>query len=198
MPMTPSTMLELGTLLPPFRLPDVDGTWISSDQFEGAPGLLVVFMCPHCPVVRHIRTKFAQFAREYQVKGLPIIAINSNDSVTFPDDSREGMRKEIAEVGYSFPYLIDESQEVAKTFHAACTPDFFLFGGDRRLVYRGQFDNSRPNNQTPITGCDLRAAADALLEGRKPCANQQPSVGCNIKWKVGNEPEYFKIGVLVR
>src|SRR5215813_5850900 len=166
MPMTPSTMLELGTSLPSFRLPDVDGTWISSDQFAGAPGLLVVFMCPHCPVVRHIRTKFAQFAWEYQAKGLAIVAINSNDSTTFPDDSREGMWKEIAEVGYSFPYLIDESQEVAKTFHAACTPDFFLFGGDRRLVYRGQFDNSRPGNAHRVSGVDLRRAADAVLHNR--------------------------------
>ena len=187
---TLSTMLELGTPLPSFQLPDVNGIRISSDQFQTAPGLLVVFMCPHCPFVRHIRKDLAQFAREYQDKGLDIVAINSNDSIAFPDDTPEGMKEETTKAGYTFPYLVDESQEIAKSFQAACTPDFFLFDRDRKLVYRGQFDSSRPNNQIPITGSDLRAAADAVLENRSPSDNQKPSIGCNIKWKPGNEPRY--------
>jgi len=191
MTMTPSTMLELGTPLPAFELPDVNGTPVSSAQLQGAPASLVVFLCPHCPYVRHVRKEFARFAVEYQAKGLRIIGINSNDNIAFPDDSPEGMRKEIAEAGYTFPYVIDESQEIAKTFHAACTPDIFLFDRDLKLVYRGQFDDSRPRNANPITGADLRAAADAVLEGRTPSGNQKPSMGCNIKWKVGNEPAYF-------
>jgi thiol-disulfide isomerase/thioredoxin len=183
-------MLELGTPLPSFQLPDVNGIRISSEQFQTAPGLLVVFMCPHCPFVRHIRKDLTKFAREYQEKGLDIVAINSNDSIAFPDDTPEGMKEEITKAGYTFPYLVDESQEIAKAFQAACTPDFFLFDRDRKLVYRGQFDSSRPNNQIPITGSDLRAAADAVLENRSPSDNQKPSIGCNIKWKPGNEPRY--------
>jgi peroxiredoxin len=190
-------MLELGTPLPSFRLPDADGALVSSEAFRHAPGLLVVFMCPHCPFVRHIRGEFARFAREYQSKGLPIVAINPNDNIAFPDDSPEGMKKEIEEMGYTFPYLIDEAQAIAKAFQAACTPDFFLFDKDRRLVYRGQFDDSRPRNDIPITGRDLRAAADAVLEGAAPGLDQKASIGCNIKWKVGNEPEYFMDGALV-
>src|SRR5262245_33941781 len=198
MAMTPSTMLDLGTLLPSFELPDVDGVPVSSGQFSDAPALLVVFICPHCPVVKHIRNAFARFAREYQASGLAIMAVNSNDTVAFPDDSPEGMRDEITRAGYTFPYLIDESQEVAKMFRAACTPDFFLFDRDRRLTYRGQFDDSRPGDSIPLTGSDLRAAADAVLEGRTPSMNQKPSVGCNIKWKVGSEPNYFNVAVRVR
>ena len=192
MPVTPSTMLDLGTTMPSFRLPDADGASLSSDQFRGTAGLLVVFICPHCPFERHIRRAFSQFAREYQARGLSIVAINSNDQVAFPDDSPEGMKKEAEDMDYTFPYLVDESQDVAKAFHAACTPDFFLFDRGRKLVYRGQFDDSRPNNQIPVTGSDLRNAADALLEGRTPSPNQKPSYGCNIKWKAGNEPEYFQ------
>jgi peroxiredoxin len=198
MPNTPSMMLELGTHLPSFRLPDVDGAQVSSAQFGGAPGLLVVFLCPHCPFVRHIRHELAHFASEYQARGLPIVAINSNDTVAFPDDSREGMKREISQTGYTFPYLIDESQSVAKAFQAACTPDFFLFDRDRRLVYRGQFDDSRPSNQIPVTGTDLRDAADAVLDGHPPSTEQKPSIGCNIKWKVGNEPAYFTEHVVIR
>ena len=187
---TPSTMLELGTPLPSFQLPDVNGAIVSSSQFSNADPLLVVFLCPHCPFVRHIRSEFARFAREYQEKGLRIVAINSNDSIAFPDDSPEGMKEEIAKAGYTFPYLVDESQQVAKAFRAACTPDFFLFDRNRRLVYRGQFDGSRPRNSVPVTGSDLRAAADAVLRGLIPSPDQKPSIGCNIKWKIGNEPEY--------
>jgi peroxiredoxin len=193
MAMTPSTMLELGTPLPAFRLRDLAGNWISSSQFKSTPALLVVFLCPHCPVVRHIRKEFARFAAEYQKKGLAIIAINANDPVTYPDDDAYGMRRETTDAGYTFPYLIDETQEAAKAYRAACTPDFFLFDRDRILVYRGQFDDSRPRNNVLLTGADLRAAADAVLEGRQPSENQKPSVGCNIKWKVGNEPEYFGV-----
>ena len=188
---TPSTMLELTTPLPPFHLPDLNGTYISSNQFRGAPGLLVVFICPHCPFVSHIRSEFARFAREYEAKGLRIVAINSNDSIAFPDDSPEGMREEAAKAGYTFPYLIDETQQLAKAFRAACTPDFFLFDRDQKLVYRGQFDDSRPRNLIPVTGSNLRAAADAVLAGQEPSRIQKPSIGCNIKWKIGNEPEYF-------
>jgi len=195
---TPSTMLEIATPLPSFQLPAVDGARISSGRFRGAPGLLVVFICPHCPFVRHVRNEFARFAREYQAKGLRIVAINSNDSIAFPDDSPEGMKDEISKAGYTFPYLVDDSQDVAKAFRAACTPDFFLFDRDQKLVYRGQFDDSRPGNQIPVSGSDLRAAADAVLEGRSPSLTQKPSIGCNIKWKVGNEPEYFDVELRVR
>ena len=198
MAMTSSTMLDLGTPLPSFELPDVDGVPVSSGQFSDAPALLVVFICPHCPVVKHIRNAFARFALEYQTRGLAVVAINSNDSVAFPDDSPEGMSDEISRAGYTFPYLIDESQEVAKKFRAACTPDFFLFDRNRRLTYRGQFDDSRPGNAIPLTGSDLRAAADAVLEERTLSMNQKPSVGCNIKWKVGYEPDYFNVPVRVR
>lgn len=186
-------MLELGTPLPAFRLPDLEGKSISSSQFDQAPALLIVFICPHCPVVRHIRKEFARFASEYQKKGLAVVGINANDPVTFPDDDPDGMRREISEAGYTFPYLIDESQEVAKAYRAACTPDFFLFDANRTLVYRGQFDDSRPRNSSPTTGSDLRAAVDAVLAGRSPSPNQKPSVGCSIKWRVGNEPEYVGV-----
>src|SRR6185295_2467737 len=160
---TPSTMLGLGTPLPSFGLPDFDGRPVSSADFDGAPALLVAFICHHCPFVRHIRSEFARFAREYQARGLAIVAINSNDVKAFPQDGLEGMREEAGAAGYVFPYLFDESQAVAKLFKAACTPDLFLFDATRRLVYRGQFDDSRPRTSTPITGRDLRAAADAVL-----------------------------------
>ena len=188
---TPSTMLDLGTSMPSFRLPDADGALLSSEQFKGAAGQLVVFLCPHCPYVKHVRSELAIFAREYQAKGLPIVAINSNDTIAFPDDSPAGMKKETEEAGYTFPYLFDESQAVAKAFRAACTPDFFLFDRDGKLAYRGQFDDSRPSNQIAVTGADLRAAADAVLQGRTPVQIQKPGIGCNIKWKSGNSPDYF-------
>jgi thiol-disulfide isomerase/thioredoxin len=188
---TPSMMLALGTPLPSFVLPDFDGRPVSSADFDRAPALLVAFICHHCPFVRHIRSEFARFANEYQVGGLAIVAINSNDSVAFPQDGPDGMREEARAAGYVFPYVFDESQSVAKLFRAACTPDLFLFDSSRRLVYRGQFDDSRPRTSTPITGRDLREAADAVLASRPVSETQRPSIGCNIKWKRGNEPEYF-------
>jgi thiol-disulfide isomerase/thioredoxin len=188
---TPSTMLALGTSLPAFELPDFDERIVSSTQFERAPALLVAFICGHCPFVRHIRAEFSRFARDYHPRGLAIVAINSNDIAAFPEDGPDGMRQEASDFDYAFPYLFDESQEVAKTFRAACTPDLFLFDASRRLVYRGQFDDSRPRTTTPITGRDIRAAVDAVLEGREVPSPQRPSIGCNIKWKRGNEPEYF-------
>jgi len=184
-------MLTLGTKAPPFRLPDPHGKWVSLDDFHDAPALLVVFMCNHCPYVKHIRSRFAELAKEYQAKGVGVVGINSNDIESYPDDRPEKMAEEIKQVGYTFPYLCDESQEVAKAYQAACTPDFYLFDRDRRLVYRGQFDDSRPGNGRPVTGVDLCAALDAVLAGRPAPSNQRPSLGCNIKWKRGNAPKYF-------
>ncbi len=188
---TPSTMLSLGTKAPHFRLPDPYGKWVSSDDFKDAPALLVVFMCNHCPYVRHIRSGLAELAKEYQARGVGVVGINSNDVESYPDDGPEKMAEEIEQVGYTFPYLYDESQAVAKAYHAACTPDSYLFDSDRRLVYRGQFDDSRPGNGRPVTGADLRTALDAVLGGTPVPGNQKPSVGCNIKWKSGNAPDYF-------
>lgn len=187
---TASTMLPLGTKAPDFRLPDTDGKLVSSSDFAGKP-LLVIFMCNHCPFVKHIRAGLAQLSRDYLSKGLAMVGINSNDVANFPDDSPEKMREEKAAAGYAFPYLFDESQAVAKAYRAACTPDFYLFDRQHKLVYRGQFDDSRPKNNVPVTGRDLRAAIDAVLAGRPAPADQKPSIGCNIKWKAGNEPEYF-------
>ena len=187
---TPSTMLALGTKAPHFRLPDPQGKWVSLDDFKDAPALLVVFMCNHCPYVKHIRSKLAEVAKEYQAKGVGVVGINCNDVASYPDDRPEKMAEEVKQVGYTFPYLYDESQEVAKAFRAACTPDFYLFDRERRLVYRGQFDDSRPGNGRPVTGADLRAALDAVLAGRPLPGNQRPSLGCNIKWKRGNAPDY--------
>lgn len=180
---TASTMLPLGTPAPRFELPEPQRKRVSSDDFSKAPALLVVFMCNHCPYVKHIGPALAEFAKQYQARGVAIVGINSNDAESYPDDHPEKMAEEIKRLGYTFPYLYDESQEVAKAYHAACTPDFFLFDRNRRLVYRGQFDGSRPNNGRPVTGVDLRAALDAVLEGRAVSTDQKPSVGCNIKWK---------------
>jgi peroxiredoxin len=188
---TASTMRSLGTKAPAFSLPNVDGKTVSLAEFSGKRGLLVIFMCNHCPFVIHLRSALASFAKEYQAKGLGIVGINSNDVATFPDDSPERMKAEAKSAGYSFPYLYDESQEVAKAYGAACTPDFFLFDAERRLVYRGQFDDSRPGNGQPITGADLRAACDAILAGKPVATTQKASIGCNIKWKSGEAPEYF-------
>jgi peroxiredoxin len=186
-----STMLPLGTPAPDFRLPDTDGKLVARDDFRDAPGLLVMFICNHCPYVQHIRSGLAAFGRDYRARGLAIVAINSNDVASYQDDSPERMADEKRRVGYTFPYLYDESQAVAKAYHAACTPDFFLFDRDRRLVYRGQFDDSRPSNDRPATGADLRAAADAVLGAKPVSGEQRPSIGCSIKWKRGNAPDYF-------
>jgi len=180
---TPSTMVALGTPAPDFRLPDTDGQTVARDDFKDAAALLVMFICNHCPFVKHIRGGLAQFARDYRGRGLAIVAINSNDVVAYPADSPANMAKEKQSAGYVFPYLYDETQQVAKAYRAACTPDFFLFDGARKLVYRGQFDGSRPSNGRPVTGSDLRAAADAVLAGKPAPAEQTPSIGCNIKWK---------------
>ncbi len=188
---TPSTMLELGTEAPEFALPDPDGKVWSLEDFRDAPALLVVFMCNHCPYVKHILEEFVRFAREYRDKGLAVVAVNSNDVSAYPEDAPERMAELARRLDFPFPYVYDESQEVAKAYRAACTPDFFLFDRARKLVYRGQFDDSRPGSDAPVTGADLRAAVDALLAGRPVPEDQKPSLGCNIKWKPGNEPDYF-------
>ena len=187
---TASTMAPLGMQAPDFRLPDTDGKIVSRDDFADAPALLVMFICNHCPFVKHIRGGLARFGRDYQERGLVVVAINSNDVVSYPDDSPEMMAKEKQLAGYTFPYLYDETQSVAKAYSAACTPDFFLFDAQRKLVYRGQFDSSRPSNNKPVTGGGLRAAADAVLANKPVSAEQKPSVGCNIKWKRGNVSRY--------
>ncbi len=180
---TPSTMPPLGGMAPDFSLPDADGQVHSRSDFDSATGLLVVFWCNHCPFVKHIRNEFVRFAAEYRERGLAVVAINSNAEVV-PDDSPEAMREEVRRFEYGFPYLVDADQQVARAYQAACTPDFFLYDATRALVYRGQFDDSRPSLDVPVTGADLRAATDALLEGRAVPDPQRPSLGCNIKWKV--------------
>jgi len=188
---TASTMLPLGTGAPDFSLMNVDGSTVSlSDMPSGKP-MLVIFMCNHCPFVVHLRSELASFGTEYQEKGLSIVGISANDVATHPDDSPEKMAEEAKAAGYTFPYLYDESQDVAKAYRAACTPDFFLFDRDGALAYRGQFDDSRPDSGIPVTGADLRAACDAALGGEPIPETQKPSIGCNIKWKEGSEPDYF-------
>ncbi|KXS39390.1 MAG: hypothetical protein AWU55_372 [Halomonadaceae bacterium T82-2] len=182
MALTPSNMIDLGSPMPAFRLPDAEGEEVASDELAGQP-VLVAFICNHCPFVKHIADAFSAFGREYQERGLAVVAINSNDFHSQPDDSPAKMCEEIRHREYTFPYLVDESQEVACAFGAACTPDFFLFDREHKLAYRGQFDDSRPSKDTPVTGKDLRAAADAVLAGRTPDENQVPAIGCNIKWK---------------
>ena len=191
MVLTPSTMLPLGTRAPAFSLPNVDGSTVSLADFGGAKALLVVFMCNHCPYVIHVAPELAKLAAEYQAKGVAVVGINANDAASHPADSPEQMVHEVENRGYTFPYLYDESQEVAKAYHAACTPDFYVFDKNQKLVYRGQMDASRPNSGVPPTGQDLRAALDVLLAGKPAPASQKPSIGCNIKWKAGGEPDYF-------
>jgi len=188
---TPSTMLPLGTKAPHFSLPDPQGKPFSLADFSEAPVLLVAFISNHCPFVKHIAKGFAALAGEYQAKGVAVVAINANDVANYPDDAPAKMAEEIEARGYTFPYLFDDAQEVAKAYRAACTPDFYVFDADRQLVYRGQLDGARPGNNVPVTGADLRAALDAALAGRPPADDQKPSIGCNIKWKPGNEPDYF-------
>jgi peroxiredoxin len=182
---TLSEMVVLGTKAPHFNLPDTAGKMVSLKDFETSPALLVVFMCNHCPFVKHILTGLVELIKQYQPKGVAVVGINSNDVDSFPEDSPEMMRKIAREKGFTFPYLFDEYQKVAKAYHAACTPDFFLFDKNRKLVYRGQMDDSRPGNNVPVTGADLRAALDAVLEGSSVNPEQKPSMGCNIKWKEG-------------
>jgi peroxiredoxin len=177
-----STMLPLGTLAPAFRLNDFAGKSVALDDFRDARGLVVAFICNHCPFVKHVRGEFARFARDYQPKGIEVVAINSNDIQTYPQDGPAGMAEEARSTGYTFPYLFDDAQTVAKSYHAACTPDFYLFDGERKLIYRGQFDDSRPG-KGDASGADLRAACDALLQGAQVSKDQKPSIGCSIKWK---------------
>ena len=188
---TPSTMLPLGTTAPDFSLPNVDGRTVSLADAVGPKGTVVMFICNHCPFVKHVADQLAALGRDVMPLGIGVVAISSNDVSTHPADSPEQMVHEAEDRGYPFPYLYDEAQEVAKAYHAACTPDFFLFDAARKLVYRGQLDASRPGNELPVTGADLRAAIDAVLAGRPVAAEQRPSLGCNIKWKPGNEPAYF-------
>jgi peroxiredoxin len=188
---TPSTMLGISTLAPDFNLPDPSGGGkVSLADYAGKP-LLVVFSCNHCPYVLHILESFTGFANEAQRRGLAVVMISSNDVAGYPDDSPEKMAALAQRYGFEFPYLYDESQQVALAYRAACTPDFFLFDSAHRLVYRGQYDASRPRNQAPVDGSDMRAAVDALLTDKPISQDQIPSVGCNIKWRAGNEPDYF-------
>ncbi|NOY40996.1 MAG: thioredoxin family protein [Planctomycetes bacterium] len=191
MVLTPSTMLPLGTKAPNFSLVNVDGKSVSLSDFDDAPALLVMFLCNHCPYVVHVADHLAALAHEYMGRGVAIVGISSNDVSNYPADSPEQMVAEAEQRGYPFPYLYDDSQEVAHAYRAACTPDFFVFDADQKLAYRGQLDSSRPESGIPVTGEDLRAALDAVLEGKAPAENQTPSLGCNIKWKADNAPEYF-------
>jgi peroxiredoxin len=188
---TASTMLPLGTKAPSFNLLNVDGRMVKLDDFSKAPAVVVMFICNHCPFVKHIAEGLAKFGSDMQQRGVGVVAVNSNDTSTYPDDSPERMVHEVEQRGYTFPYLYDEDQAMAKAYHAACTPDFFVFDRDRRLVYRGQFDASRPGNGIAVTGEDLRRAVEAVLASKPVPKEQRPSIGCNIKWRDGNEPQYF-------
>jgi peroxiredoxin len=192
MVMVESTMLSLGTAAPEFALPDVvSGETITLATFADAPALLVMFICRHCPFVKHVEDELARLGKDYGAKGVGIVAISANSLQTHPQDGPEHLKAQAQEIGFTFPYCFDESQSIAKAYTAACTPDFFVFDQAKKLVYRGQLDDSRPSNGVPVTGKDLRAALDALLAGDAPTADQKPSIGCNIKWTPGNEPAYF-------
>ena len=186
-----STMLDLGTAAPDFELPDPNGRRWTRAQFEGAPALLVAFVCNHCPYVKHIGRELGLLTQRWMTRGVAVVAINSNDVERYPDDAPDKMLVTARQYGWDFPYLVDEDQQVARAYRAACTPDFFLFDADQRLFYRGQFDESRPRNDHPVTGVALDAAVRAALAGEAPPADQWPSMGCSIKWKPGNEPDYF-------
>ena len=187
----PSTMLALGTKAPDFELPDVvTGKTVSIRDFDAKRALLVMFICRHCPYVKHIRAELARLGRDFADSELAIVAISANDPDEYPEDAPEGLAEDAREAGYAFPYLFDETQEVAKAYTAACTPDLFLFDADRALVYRGQLDDSRPSNELPVTGEDIRAAIDAVLSGGPISGDQRASIGCGIKWRPGNEPAY--------
>lgn len=187
---TASTMLDLGTLAPDFQLPDVvTGETVSLSTFAGKSGLLVMFICRHCPFVKHVQQQLAAIGHDYLPKGLGIVAISANDAVNYPDDAPESLKAMVSEVGFAFPLCFDETQATAKAYTAACTPDFFLFDSDRALVYRGQLDDSRPGNDQPVDGHSLRSAIEAVLAGQPVDADQRPSIGCNIKWKPGTAPQ---------
>ena len=191
---TPSTMVPLGTSAPDFALPDtVSGRTVKLADSQGKKALLVIFLCNHCPYVMHVREGLIALGRDYEKKDVAIVAISSNDPETHPDDAPNRLAAEAKRLGYRFPVLFDASQDVAKAFRAACTPDFFLYDAKRRLVYRGQLDDSRPGNDLPLTGADLRAAIDAVLVDRPVASKQTPSLGCNIKWRLGEEPDYFGV-----
>jgi peroxiredoxin len=189
---TPSTMLALGTSAPDFHLPDGMGRLVARDDAVGSRGLLVMFLCNHYPYVRHVAGEVVRLAREYQARGVLVMAISSNDVAQHPEDGPAQMAELATAIGATFPYLYDETQDVAKAYHAACTPDFFLFDADLCLVYRGQLDGARPGNDIPVSGSDLRAALDAVLAGTRVPEPQLPSLGCNIKWKPGREPDYSR------
>jgi peroxiredoxin len=189
---TASTMLPLGTIAPDFQLPDVvSGKTISLKTFANSQALLVMFICQHCPFVKHVQQELANIGKDYRDRSLAIVAISANDVANYPNDSPEKLEQMAVELGFTFPLCYDETQAVAKAYTAACTPDFFLFDADNRLVYRGQLDDSRPSTDIPVTGKDLRRAIEAALTGKTVDYEQKPSIGCNIKWKSGNEPEYF-------
>lgn len=191
MALTSSTMLALGTLAPDFNLPDVvSGNMVSLDDFKGKKALLTMFICRHCPYVQHVKEEIAKIGQDYRDKDIGIVAISANDINSYPQDSPQSLKEMARELNFSFPYLYDKSQEIAKAYTAACTPDFFLFDKDKKLVYRGQLDDSRPGNNLPPTGKDLRGAIHEVLEDKPVNPNQKPSIGCNIKWKSGNEPSY--------
>ena len=192
MVMTASTMLPLGMSAPDFNLPDIKGDMVLLADFKESPAFLVIFMCNHCPFVKHILNTMVDLIKKYQAKGVAVVGINSNDVANFPEDGPKKMAKVSKKAGFTFPYLFDKSQEIAKTHHAACTPDFFLFDKERKLVYRGQMDDSRPGSEVPVTGVDLIRAMDAVLAGRDISIDQKPSMGSNIKWKNGSEPEYAR------
>lgn len=197
MPATASTMLDLGTQAPDFSLPDVvTGRTVSLGAFQNKKALLVMFICHHCPFVKHVKSELARFGDDYAAKDIGIVAISSNDPAVAAEDSPDGLKQMVSEWGLHFPVLYDEKQSVAKSYNAACTPDFFVFDAGRKLVYRGQLDDSRPSNGKPVTGADLRAAIDAVLAGRSVTAEQRPSIGCNIKWKAGNEPAYYQTAIV--
>ena len=197
MPATASTMLDLGTKAPEFSLPDVvTGRTVSLNTFQNKKALLVMFICHHCPFVKHVKSELARLGDDYAAKDLGIVAISSNDPAVSADDSPEGLKQMVAEWGLHFPVLYDESQAIAQSYKAACTPDFFVFDASRKLAYRGQLDDSRPSNGKPVTGADLRSAIDAVLAGKPVSGEQRPSLGCNIKWKAGNEPAYYHTAIV--
>jgi len=192
MSLTPSTMLELGTRAPTFSLPDVfSGQTVSLNDFSNKDALLVIFICAHCPFVKLVESEFAAIGRDYADRGLGMVAISANDAKNYPDDAPEHLKEQAEQFGFTFPYLYDESQEATKAYRAACTPDLYLFDKEMSLVYRGQLDDARPGNEKPVTGKNLRAAIDSVLAGEEVTENQLPATGCNIKWKPGNEPDYF-------